>query len=143
MPSEWTSPVVFISQKCSTPREYSRLNSKQDGAIVVIMQRLHEDDLAGHLLKQEGWEVLAFPAIAERDEFHRVDTWSGPREFTRREGEALHPAREPLKVLQQIREQVGEYDFAGQFQQRPAPVGGGMVKREWLQTYAEHEARQR
>jgi len=118
---------------------YSRLNSKQHGTIIVIMQRLHEDDLVGHLLKQEGWEVLAFPAIAECDEFHRIDTWSGPREFTRREGEALHPAREPLKVLTDIREQVGEYDFAGQFQQRPAPLGGGIVKREWLQPYAEHE----
>jgi hypothetical protein len=64
---------------------YSRLNSKQHGAIIVIMQRLHEDDLVGHLLKQEGWE-LAFPAIAERDELHRIDTWAGPREFTRREG---------------------------------------------------------
>ena len=65
-----------------------------------------------------------------RDELHRIHTWAGPREFTRREGEALHPAREPLKVLNEIREQVGEYDFAGQFQQRPAPLGGGMVKRE-------------
>jgi predicted phage terminase large subunit-like protein len=132
MPSEWTSPVVFISQKCSTPREYSRLNSKQDGAIVVIMQRLHEDDLAGHLLKQEGWEVLAFPAIASSDERYRIETWAGPRVFTRRAGEALHPAREPLELLAQIREQLGEYDFAGQYQQTPAPLGGGIVKREWL-----------
>src|SRR5881275_127095 len=44
---------------------YSRLNDKRHGAIVIIMQRLHEDDLIGHVLAQEGWEVLSFPAIAD------------------------------------------------------------------------------
>jgi hypothetical protein len=115
---------------------YSRLNSKQDGAIIVIMQRLHEDDLAGHLLKQQGWEVVAFPAIAPSDERYQIQTWAGPRVFTRRAGEALHPAREPLEVLALIREQLGEYDFAGQYQQTPAPLGGGIVKREWLTRHA-------
>jgi len=47
---------------------YSRQNDKQRGAIVIIMQRLHEDDLVGHVLAQEDWEVLSFPAIAEADE---------------------------------------------------------------------------
>ena len=53
---------------------YSRLNDKRHGAIVIIMQRLHEDDLVGHVLAQEGWEVLSFPAIAEADEVHRIET---------------------------------------------------------------------
>jgi predicted phage terminase large subunit-like protein len=48
----------------------------------------------------------------------------------------LHPAREPLEVLALIREQLGEYDFAGQYQQTPAPLGGGIVKREWLTRHA-------
>jgi len=43
----------------------SRLNSKQDGVIIVVMQRLHQDDLVGHLLEKEHWDVLRFPAIAE------------------------------------------------------------------------------
>ena len=47
---------------------YSRLNDKLAGAIVVIMHRLHEDDLVGHVLRQEDWEVVRFPAIAEDDE---------------------------------------------------------------------------
>src|SRR5689334_11594889 len=47
---------------------YSRLNDKRSGAIVIIMQRLHEDDLVGHVLEQEPWEVVCFPAIAEADE---------------------------------------------------------------------------
>src|ERR1700757_2306454 len=52
---------------------YSRLNDKRTGAIVIIMQRLHEDDLVGHVLAQEPWEVLSFPAIAETDEMTRFD----------------------------------------------------------------------
>ena len=72
---------------------YSRLNDKRSGAIVIIMQRLHEDDLVGHVLGQEQWEVLSFPAIAEADEVHAIETIWGPQCFTRRLGEALHPAR--------------------------------------------------
>src|SRR5690348_15829198 len=73
---------------------YSRLNDKQRGAIVIIMQRLHEDDLVGHVLGQEDWEVLSFPAIAEENEGHRIETILGPRCFARRQGAALHPDRE-------------------------------------------------
>src|SRR5689334_12891373 len=107
---------------------YSRLNDKRSGAIVIVMQRLHEDDLVGHVLALEPWEVLSFPAIAEEDEVHRIETIWGPRCFRRRRGEALHPDREPLETLEHIRRTIGEYNFAGQYQQSPAPLGGGMVK---------------
>ena len=53
---------------------YSRLNDKQKGAIVLIMHRLHEDDLVGHVLAQEDWEVVRFPAIAEEGETWAVET---------------------------------------------------------------------
>jgi predicted phage terminase large subunit-like protein len=118
---------------------YSRLNDKRSGAIVIIMQRLHEDDLVGHVLAQEPWEVLSFPAIAEADEVHQIETIWGRQCFTRRLGEALHPAREPLAVLQNIRRTIGEYNFAGQYQQSPAPLGGGLVKAEWFKRYSETE----
>jgi hypothetical protein len=103
------------------------------------MQRLHEDDLVGHRLNQEGWEVLAFPAIAECDEEHAIDTPFGPRRFFRRAGEALHPAREPLETLEQIRAILGVYNFASQYQQTPAPSGGGLVKESWFQRYGPEE----
>ena len=103
------------------------------------MHRLHEDDLVGHVLAQEDWEVVSFPAIAVADETHRIDTLAGPRIFTRRQGEALHPEREPLAILEQIRRTIGEYNFAGQYQQMPAPQGGGMVKAAWFRNYAENE----
>jgi predicted phage terminase large subunit-like protein len=114
---------------------YSRLNDKTKGALVIIMQRLHEDDFVGHVLKREGWEVLSFPAIAEADEVHVIETPFGKREFRRLAGEALHPERESLETLAHIRATIGEYNFAGKYQQRPAPAGGGMVKEAWLRLY--------
>src|SRR5215469_10975926 len=122
---------------------YSRLNDKRHGAIVIIMQRLHEDDLVGHVLAQEQWEVLSFPAIAEADEEHEIQTIWGPRCFTRRPGEALHPEREPLPVLDNIRRTIGEYNFAGQYQQSPAPLGGGLVKLEGFKRYRDSERPER
>jgi predicted phage terminase large subunit-like protein len=118
---------------------YSRLNDKRHGAIVIIMQRLHEDDLVGHVLAQEPWDVVRFPAIAEADEVHEIETILEPRTFTRRLGEALHPEREPLDTLDRIRRTIGEYNFAGQYQQSPAPWGGGLVKKEWFKFYAEKD----
>src|SRR5437016_4851843 len=122
---------------------YSRLNDKRHGAIVIIMQRLHEDDLIGHVLAQEGWEVLSFPAIAEADEVHEIETIWEPQRFTRLQGEALHPDREPLETLDRIRRTIGEYNFAGQYQQSPAPLGGGLVKAEWFKRYRENERPER
>ena len=122
---------------------YSRLNDKRSGAIVIIMQRLHEDDLVGHVLAQEPWEVVCIPAIAEADEVHRIETIWGLRCFRRWQGEALHPEREPLDTLDRIRRSVGEYNFAGQYQQSPAPAGGGLVKVEWFKRYREDDRPER
>jgi predicted phage terminase large subunit-like protein len=94
------------------------------------------DDLVGHLLAQEDWEVISFPAIAEDDETQIVDTVWGPKLLTRHQGEALHPAREPLPMLEHLRQMIGEYNFAGQYQQAPTPLGGGLVKAAWFKHYA-------
>jgi predicted phage terminase large subunit-like protein len=114
---------------------YTRVNDKRTGCIILIMQRLHEDDLVGHVLAMERWKVIRFPAIAEEDETHVIETPYGTRRFERRAGEALHPEREPLEVLKRIREAQGEYNFAGQYQQAPAPLDGGLVKVGWFKTY--------
>jgi len=118
---------------------YSRLNDKGRGAIVIIIQRLHEDDLVGHVLKQEGWEIVSFPAIAKVDEEHVVETPFGKRTFVRRTGAALHPERESLETLLRLRATIGAYNFAGQYQQTPAPAGGGMVKEAWFRRYRPEE----
>jgi hypothetical protein len=106
---------------------------------VLIMHRLHEDDLAGHVLAQEPWEIVRLPAIAEDDETYMIEARLESRCVTRQRGEALHPEREPPAMLEQIRRTVGEYNFAGQYQQAPAPQGGGMVKAAWFRRYAANE----
>jgi hypothetical protein len=103
------------------------------------MHRLHEDDLAGHVLAQEDWDVVRLPAIAEEDELYRVETVFGSQVFVRKAGEALHSEREPLEMLAQLRRTIGEYNFAGQYQQAPSPQGGGMVKAAWFRNYPANE----
>ncbi len=113
----------------------SRLNSKENGVIIIVMQRLHQDDLVGHVLDQGAWEVISFAAIAEEDEAHLIEDSLGTRQFTRKAGEALQPERESLNTLKDIRQTVGEYNFAAQYQQNPMPLGGAMVKTDWLCYY--------
>jgi predicted phage terminase large subunit-like protein len=114
---------------------YSRLNDKNTGVIIIVAQRLHEDDLVGHVLRQESWEVLSFPAIAERDEDLTIETPYGRYRYRRKIGEALHPAREPLEALERMRQTIGPYNFSGQYQQSPAPLGGGMIQQAWFNRY--------
>ena len=98
-----------------------------DGAIILCCTRWNEDDLAGRLLKlasentdADQWEVLSLPAIAEvADAYRQV-------------GNALWPSKYPLPELNRRRAGMGEYDWASLYQQRPAPEGGGLFKREWF-----------
>ena len=109
----------------------SRLDSKEKGIIIVVMQRVHLNDLSGYLMESGGWEVLSLPAIAEQDERIAI----GDNEFhVRRAGEALHPELELLDSLKALQRQIGS-DFAAQYQQSPVPPGGAMIRREWLRYY--------
>jgi hypothetical protein len=113
----------------------SRLDDKRTGAIVVVMQRVHVDDLTGFLLGQsDEWEVLSLPAIAEADE---IIPLSAKCDYRRKAGEALSPEREPLNVLEALKLQIGSDAFSAQYQQSPAPPGGAMVKRHWVKRYGE------
>jgi hypothetical protein len=82
----------------------SRLNDKRDGCIILIMQRLHEDDLVGHVQKSGDWKILRFLAIAEEAETHTIETPYGTRTFHRGVGEPLDREREPLEILHQLRD---------------------------------------
>lgn len=117
----------------------SRLNDKNTGCIIIIMQRLHQDDLVGHVLEQEAWEVVNFPAIAEEDLSCPIPSPLGERQYKRAVGSALHPERESLTMLASIRQRMGEYNFLSQYQQTPIPFGGAMVKADWLQYYEPEE----
>lgn len=118
---------------------YSRLNDKRTGAIVIIMQRLHLDDLVGHVLDLESWDVVCLPAIADEPETWTYTTVNGPQVHTRAAGEVLQPDREPLPVLDALRNSLGEYAFSAQYLQSPVPYGGGLVKAEWFKYYGEED----
>ena len=111
----------------------SRLDNKQTSAIIVVMQRVHMDDLSGYLANSpEKWEVLNLPAIAEED----VSIPIGPNEFHHRNaGEALHPAHESIETLRKLQQTLGPDTFDAQYQQSPVPAGGAMIKRTWLRYY--------
>jgi predicted phage terminase large subunit-like protein len=117
----------------------SRLNDKKTGSIIGVMQRLHEEDLAGHLIEQGGWHCLELPAIALDDEVIPLG-----RGLTHRRcaGDVLHPERESRTALEAIRTEIGSQLFSAQYQQRPTPPGGAMIKRTWVRRYTEPPRRE-
>ncbi len=121
----------------------SRLNSQENGAIVIVMQRLHADDLVAHVQEHESWELLSFPAIAEQDETHEFFTPYGRKRVQRKNGEILQPTLLSSTTLDAIRRGMTEYNFAAQYQQDPQPASGNIVKREWLKFYGPKEKPER
>lgn len=99
------------------------------------MQRLHADDLVAHVQRHESWEVLAFPAIAEKDETYEISTPYGHRKIARKAGEILQPSLLSPTTLALQRRAMTEYNFAAQFQQDPQPPSGNIVQRKWLNFY--------
>lgn len=118
---------------------FTRLDSKHDGAIVIIMQRLHLDDLVGHVQERGGWDIVNLPAIAEEEMIYQYQRFGRDQTVVRKAGTALHAARESLETLAAIQANLGEYAFAGQYQQSPVPMGGGMIKDEWIYYYSPAE----
>ncbi len=108
----------------------NRLNDMEKSAIVIIMQRVNEGDVSGSVLdNQMDYTHLCIPM--EYDEGRRCSTeigWEDPRE---EDGELAWPARFPASVVERMKRDLGPYAFASQYQQAPAPRGGGIFKREW------------
>lgn len=107
----------------------TRLNDQKTGRKVIVMQRLHEDDLSGHVLKQGGYELLCLPAEYEAQVYVTAIGWHDPRS---QEEELLWPERFGRDEIDALKRALGPYGAAGQLQQRPVPRGGGMFKREWF-----------
>lgn len=114
---------------------YSRLDHQKTGVIIIVMQRLHIEDLVAHVSAKEKWEVLSLPALAEQEERHEFLVHGEPARYVRKRGEILHEARQDPETLAQIRKSMNEYEFSAQFQQRPVPLDGGLVKTAWWQFY--------
>lgn len=110
----------------------SRLNNPKQGAIVIVAQRLHVDDLIGRLLPSGDWEVLNLPAIATEPQVLPLGdgvTWE------RQIGDLLHEERVDAAELERIRRELGSAAFEAQYQQSPVLPGGNLVKTEWFRTY--------
>lgn len=125
---ERETSLVTFDEAIST-----RLNEPAKSAIVIIMQRLHEQDLSGHVLTRGGYEHLLIPMHYDpkRSKVTCIG-WSDPRTTT---GELMHPARFPEEVVAEITATLGSYAAAGQLEQHPAPSEGGILKRSWWKFY--------
>jgi predicted phage terminase large subunit-like protein len=114
---------------------YTRL--APGGGILLIQTRWHMDDLAGRLLEAERagegdiWRCVNFPAVADRDEQYRAA------------GEALHPERYPLERLLAVKRTIGSRDWEALYQQKPAPDGGAVFRKEWLRYWLPKDLPQR
>ena len=119
---------------------FNRLDNKIDGVIVIIMQRLHEKDLSGHVLTTDPhsrWVHLKLPMVAPERTI--VVFPISDRQFIREPGDLLIPERERGEEIAEYRERLGEYGFAGQYQQEPVPEGGAIFKRAYFRRWPEIE----
>ena len=107
----------------------SRFNDSAKGARVIIMQRLSERDLSGHVIAQGGYEHLCLPSEFEPERRCVTSTgWTDPRtEY----GELMFEQLFPREVIEKAKVELATYGFAGQHQQRPAPLTGGIWKNYW------------
>ena len=115
----------------------TRPDDKQAARIIVVMQRIHVEDLAGYLQESEaGFEVLSLPSVAQSTSTFDL---GGGRSHIREKGELLHPGHEPVEVLREIKKRMGSMLFSAQYQQAPEPPGGKIIKRKMLQYYSHLE----
>lgn len=124
--TEREASIAFFKNTLQT-----RLNDPKKGAIIIIMQRLHENDLTGYVLEESlGYHHLCLPAEAPKRTIVHFPI-SG-REIIREEGDLLNPSRFDKDALEGLKKSMGSAQYAGQFQQTPAPAEGLIFKREWL-----------
>lgn len=117
-----------------------RLRDPENDVIIIIMQRLHPEDLCGFLERRDGleengglWRKVKLPMIATQDEAHEI----GSGRYCRKEGDYLHPERDTPESVENTRATCHEFMWWGQYQQEPQPLSGSLVKKHWLTRYSE------
>lgn len=111
----------------------SRLDDKKNGAIVLVMQRLHQEDLTGFLLKTQPkeWTVLSIPAICQEDTTYEINGLC----YDYKKNELLHQTREGVEVIERLKRELGTYTFSAQYLQDPLSINSGMIKKSWIEYY--------
>jgi predicted phage terminase large subunit-like protein len=111
----------------------TRLSDQRTGARVVVMQRLHEKDLSGHVLRRGGYDHLCIPM--EFEPTRRCVTSIGFQDPRTEEGDLAFPELFPASVVEELKTDLGSDGAAGQLQQRPTAAEGGIFKRTWWKRY--------
>lgn len=112
----------------------SRLNNSNKDCIIVVGQRLHVDDIFGHILEEQSqtWSQLLLPLIAQEDGEIPI----GPKRVHHRcAGQLLQPSRLSRSEAEGLNASMREANFEAQYQQNPMPPGGNLIKRDWLRVY--------
>ena len=118
----------------------TRLNDPVKSKIIIIMQRLHEEDVSGVAIdKNLGYTHLCLPM--EYDTSRPCETEIGFVDPRTEEGELLFPERFPQEVIERDKAALGPFAYAGQFQQTPKPRGGEIIKRDWWQLWDDEIAK--
>ncbi len=132
----------------------SRLNNRKTGAMIVVMQRVHEGDLSGHILAA-GLGYVHFCVPMSYVPCNHVNAWVNDKVVTfigediekvddddifwvdrrHEDGELLWPNRFPASEVIKLEKELGPYAYAGQYQQTPAPRGGGIIREAWWQIW--------
>lgn len=120
----------------------TRFNDMRYAKWLMIMQRLHEDDPTGHFVaNDERWFHLKLPG--ENKTSKTITYGLGEKKWELKPGELLFPQRLTRKVLDELRDDLQEYNYAGQILQEPVPIGGGEFRSEWPQYYTQGSLRPR
>jgi len=114
----------------------TRLNDKNKGVIVLVMQRLHPDDLTGHLIKKGGWEHVVIPAVSPTTTTYIFGSFS----YERKEYELLHMDRENESAIERAKNDLGPIAYAAQYQQAPLDEAGALIKRNHFPRYTQSPA---
>lgn len=101
---------------------------------IIVMQRLHPEDLAGHVLGRGGYDLLKLPMEYEGKPNTTSLGWSDPRTEI---GELLSPQRFGPEQIKDLKRDLGSHGYAGQEQQNPTSFEGGVIKRAWFKYYDE------
>ena len=134
-PDEALSDLIRIKTNDWVDQTFmSRVNDYRTAKMVVVMQRVHEDDVTGHLLAKGGYHHLKLPAEFKSKTIIHI----GGKSFQPDDDNLLFPARLPASVLREKENDLGSYAYAGQFLQAPVPIGGGLFKDTWPQYYDTH-----
>lgn len=127
-PTDRTNTINWFEQVLM-----SRLNDKKTGSIIIVMQRVHKDDLTSYLLeKKKGWGHIC---ISVHQEEETLISFYGCN-YHRKANSLLHPEREGRKEIDEIRRDLGSYAFNAQYQQKPLLLENGVIKPEWIQKYS-------